>query len=111
MRKWLILLALFVAAPSIVAAETYYCVPKDGGYLCKPVDFEHRTFEYGEDKTIAEGNKIYFRKEQRSFRCYGKGETYKCLPFDNGAMMLETPHSCPEQSKNPWGYGGGFILN
>jgi hypothetical protein len=74
--------------------ETYYCTPvhvteelvPKGTHICSPVDFEHRTFVMDPNRPVA-----------KSFRCYGKGDAYKCVPFDNGAILLETPHRCPER--------------
>lgn len=100
MKKVLILGILLVAG--MAGADTYYCVPKDGGLFCKPVDFEHRVFDFTpQEQTWRQVP----NPNERSFRCYGKGETYKCLPFDNGAILLETPHSCPTTpSISPWSW-------
>lgn len=70
-------LVVMILASTTAFAETYYCVPKDGALLCRPQDFENRQFD------------------GQNFRCYGKGETYRCVPFDNGAVLLETPRTCP----------------
>lgn len=93
MKKIVVFLALLISVSA--QADTFYCVPKNGGLFCKPMDFEHRQFDYAPPgQTWRSGN------DMRSFRCYGKGETYKCLPFDEGAVLLETPHTCPT---SPWG--------
>ncbi|MCK9361927.1 hypothetical protein M0Q28_06960 [Patescibacteria group bacterium] len=92
------LLMLSAVLCAAAFAETYYCVPKDGGYLCKPVDFEHRTFDMAPPGTSA---RYLPDPYQKPFRCYGKGETYKCLPFDEGAILLETPKTCSEPNRWP----------
>ncbi len=60
----------------------FYCIPHGDGLFCRMQDFEQRAFD-GKD-----------------YRCYGKGESYRCVPFDNGAMILEPVHGCPS---SPWG--------
>ena len=82
----------------LLVAGLFYCLPMgendkkgefhpDGGYVCKPVDFELRYFEHQGINT----------KVSVPYRCipYGKLGDIVCLTFPKGAILLEEQKDCP----------------
>lgn len=85
-----VILWLYLALP--VFAETYYCVPNDNGkYICEPAG-EIR--EYPNGKTSSPKINGFVDK----FRCYKENGKWICVPFDEGAIIMEPEHKCSERT-------------
>lgn len=92
-----ILLAMVgcICFPVSTFAESYYCTPKgDGKYICEPAG-EIRSYPNGKQSASSWDG---FRDK---FRCQKDGGMWVCVPFEEGAIILEPEHKCPE----PYGQG------
>lgn len=65
----------------IVLLLLFYCIPQQGGYFCREPDFFIQNIQ----------GKLY--------KCYENKEkptAFSCDSFDNGAILMEPQHMCPD---------------
>ena len=121
--KTVLTISLIVILAATASAADYYCVPilnvsrPPSALICVPVDFETRTIELNEKDDMKpttvcgcwDGNHCCDGRRIIKQRCYSKQEGVKlminCKPYDDDAVILETPKSCPENNNKYWWNG------